>query len=46
VARRINVSCEVTGYTPVSLDELAGRIRALESSGDKGPVLLRYDPLS
>lgn len=40
--RRINVSCEVTGYTPVSLDEIVRRIRSLETSGSREPVLLRY----
>jgi calcineurin-like phosphoesterase family protein len=40
--RRVNVSAELTGYKPVSLREIAGRIREREASGDTEPVLFRY----
>ncbi len=39
--RRINVSCEVTGYRPVSLTELTGIIREHEAVQDKKAILLR-----
>jgi calcineurin-like phosphoesterase family protein len=41
IDRRVNVSAEVIGYCPVSLDEIAQRIREREKSGDTTPVLLR-----
>ncbi len=40
--KRINVSAEVVGYSPVSLDELVGIMRNHEATGDMTPVLLRY----
>lgn len=40
--RRINVSAEVIGYVPVSLKELASRIREQTESGSGEPVILRY----
>jgi calcineurin-like phosphoesterase family protein len=40
--RRVNVSAEVIGYKPVSLHEIAERIREREISGDTTPVLVRY----
>jgi calcineurin-like phosphoesterase family protein len=47
--KRINVSAEVVGYSPVNLEELVGIIKHHESTGDMTPVLLRYpfvSPLS
>jgi calcineurin-like phosphoesterase family protein len=40
--RRINVSAEVTGYTPVGLGELCTLIRNRQATGNTDPVLLRY----
>jgi calcineurin-like phosphoesterase family protein len=40
--QRVNVSCEVTGYIPVSLDEIVARILEGERTGRSTPVLLRY----
>jgi len=42
ISRRINVSAEVIGYKPVSLEEIVKRIREREVSGDTTPILLRY----
>ena len=42
VHRRINVSAEVIGYIPVSLDELSRTITRQEQSGILTPLLLRY----
>lgn len=42
VHRRINVSAEVIGYVPVSLRELAFRIREPADTKTGGPVILRY----
>ncbi len=41
--RRINVSAEVIGYRPISMREIAQRIREREISGDTTPILLRYE---
>jgi calcineurin-like phosphoesterase family protein len=40
--RRINVSVEVLGYTPVGIMELVNLIGMRESSGNREPILLRY----
>jgi len=40
--RRVNVSAEVIGYRPVSLREIAQRIRERGASGDSLPLLFRY----
>jgi calcineurin-like phosphoesterase family protein len=41
IDRRVNVSAEVIGYIPVSLREIAGKIRNRELSGDTTPIILR-----
>jgi calcineurin-like phosphoesterase family protein len=41
-ARRINVSAEVLGYVPISLDEICTRIRKQQGSGTTESLLLRY----
>ena len=40
--RRVNVSAEVIGYKPVSLHEIARRIREREKTGNTSPILFRY----
>jgi calcineurin-like phosphoesterase family protein len=40
--RRVNVSAEVVGYSPVSLREIAGRINEGLQNGTGSPVHLRY----
>ena len=40
--RRINVSAEVLGYSPVGIQELMRIIREHECSGNREPILLRY----
>ncbi|MFA5221345.1 MAG: 2'-5' RNA ligase family protein [Methanoregula sp.] len=40
--KRINVSAEVVGYSPVSLGELVRIIKARESDGNLTPIFLRY----
>jgi len=40
--RRVNVSAEVIGYVPVSLQEICRVIREHETDGDYEPMLLRY----
>jgi calcineurin-like phosphoesterase family protein len=40
--RRVNVSAEVIGYVPVSLQEIYRIIREHDANGDRDPVLLRY----
>jgi calcineurin-like phosphoesterase family protein len=40
--RRINVSAEVIGYVPVSLQEICRVIWEHEGNGKRDPVLLRY----
>lgn len=42
VHRRVNVSAEVIGYIPVSLEEIARVITEREASGDVTPILVRY----
>ncbi len=42
VGRRVNVSAEVIGYTPVSLHEIVLRIQERQLSGDTTPILFRY----
>jgi calcineurin-like phosphoesterase family protein len=42
IKRCINVSVEVTGYLPVSLQEITQRIREREATEDTTPILLRY----
>ena len=44
--KRINVSAEVIGYVPVSLNEICERIRSGQETGDQRPVLLRYPYVS
>jgi calcineurin-like phosphoesterase family protein len=44
--KRINVSAEVIGYTPISLQEICSRIREQETDESDGPVLLRYPHIS
>ena len=39
--RRINVSAEVIGYTPVGLDEICSLIQSRQSGGNTTPILLR-----
>lgn len=41
--RRVNVSAEVVGYTPVGLHEIVRRIREREATGDTAPALFRYE---
>lgn len=45
-SRRVNVSAEVLGYTPISLGEISHRIQELAPSGDSAPILLRYPHIS
>jgi calcineurin-like phosphoesterase family protein len=40
--RRVNVSAEVIGYVPVSLEEICRVIHEHEASGNLEPILLRY----
>jgi calcineurin-like phosphoesterase family protein len=40
--RQVNVSAEVIGYVPVSLQEICQIIREHEGNGNRDPVLLRY----
>lgn len=46
IDRRINVSAEVIGYSPVSMQEICTLIRVHQESSDTAPVLLRYPYLS
>jgi calcineurin-like phosphoesterase family protein len=40
--RRINVSAEVLGYSPVGIQELSRIIHERECSGNCEPILFRY----
>jgi len=40
--KRINVSAEVLGYTPITIHEISNRLDELEKTGTTSPVLLRY----
>lgn len=40
--RRINVSAEVLGYSPIGIQEIVQIIRERERSGNREPILLRY----
>jgi calcineurin-like phosphoesterase family protein len=42
IDRRINVSAEIIGYTPVGLNEICSCIQSRYSSGNSSPILLRY----
>ncbi|NMB79327.1 MAG: hypothetical protein GYA23_09575 [Methanomicrobiales archaeon] len=44
IDRRVNVSAEVVGYSPVSLEEIVSLIHERRKNGDRSPVLLRHPP--
>ncbi len=41
-SRRVNVSAEVLGYVPVSLNHICSLIQNRASGTDRAPILLNY----